>query len=73
MKINAPILFIEINKNDYIFAAGSTNENYQFSLVFYKKIPLIGIRNNKFDDLNLILKTIKENIYLIEKKTRLYF
>ena len=68
MKINAPILFIEINKNDYIFAAGSTNENYQFSLVFYKKIPLIGIRNNKFDDLNLILKTIKENIYLIEKK-----
>ena len=51
MKINTPILFIEINKYDYIFAAGSTHENYQFNLVFYKKIPLIGIRNNRFDDL----------------------
>ena len=37
MKINAPILFIEINKYDYIFAAGNTNENYQFNLVFIKK------------------------------------
>ena len=68
MKINAPILFIEINKYNYIFAAGNTYENFQFNLDFYKKIPLIGIRNNRFDDLNLILKTIKENVYLIEKK-----
>ena len=41
------------------FAAGNTYENFQFNLDFYKKIPLIGIRNNRFDDLNLILKTIK--------------
>ena len=33
MKINAPILFIEINKYDYIFAAVKHYENYQFNLV----------------------------------------
>ena len=53
MKIKSPIFLLR-NKYNYIFAAGNTH--FQFNLDFYKKIPLIGIRNNRFDDLNSILK-----------------
>ena len=68
MKNNFPKLLIEINNFELIFVVIETNENDHFSLLHSQKIPHEGISEKRIDDLNLFLKLIKENIYLIEKK-----
>ena len=68
MSNNSPILFIEINNFDFIFAVGNKNENDHFTLIYSKKVPQDEIDNKRFNDFNLLMKILKENIYLIEKE-----
>ena len=72
MQINSPVLFVEINNFEYVFVAGDKLENDQFNFLFSQKVPLAGVSDKRFTDLNLAIKIIKENIYFIEKKNRLY-
>tara|TARA_B100000886_G_scaffold230946_1_gene161207 strand:+ start:297 stop:1490 length:1194 start_codon:yes stop_codon:yes gene_type:complete len=69
----SPTLFIEINNFEYVFLVGDKNEDDCFSVIYSKKIPIAGIKNERIDDLNLVSKMIKENIYLIEKKVNYTF
>ena len=73
MKNLFPILFVEINNLEYIFAAGDKNENNHFKLIFKKIVPNLGINNSKILDFDLTHNTIKENIYLIEQKLKFTF
>ena len=68
MQDTFPTLFIEINNFEYIFNVGHKNKNERFSLIYSKIVPQEGISNKRVDNLNLVSKIIKENIYLIEKK-----
>ena len=61
-------LYLEINNSNFAFFVVS-NENLDNIKIIYKlEIPLSGITDNRFSDFELSFKTIKENIYLIEKK-----
>lgn len=73
MQNNQPVLFIEINDTEYIFVVGSKDEKENFSLIYSKSIPQEGISNKRIDNLNLVTKIIKENIYFIEKKIDFIF
>ena len=73
MKNNFPKLLIEINNFEIIFVVIETNENDHFSLLNSHKIPHQGFSENRIDNFDLFLKLIKENIYLIEKKTDYVF
>ena len=66
MQNNSPTLFVEINDFEYIFIAGYNNEDNKFSLL-YSKSSTGRIINKRVNDLNLVSKIIKENVYLIEK------
>ena len=68
MRNNPSILIIEINKNDFIFICGKSDENFNFELIQEVKVPLNGIEKNKIKDSQLVRKIIKENIIDIEKK-----
>ena len=68
MQNNSPKLLIEINNFELIFVVIERNENDGFSLLYSQKIPHQGISEKRINDLNLFLRLIKENIYLIEKK-----
>ena len=73
MKNLFPILFVEINNLEYIFAVGDKNENNHFKLIYKKIVPNLGINNSKILDFDLTHNTIKENIYLIEQKLKFTF
>ena len=73
MRNNPSILIIEINKNDFIFICGKSDENFNFELIQEVKVPLNGIEKNKINDLQLVRKIIKENIIDIEKKINFSF
>ena len=73
MKNLFPILFVEINNLEYIFAAGDKDENNHFKLIYKKIVPNLGINNSKILDFDLTHNTIKENIYLIEQKLKFTF
>ena len=61
-------LYLEINDLNFIFFI-TENDNDNDLKVKYKLItPLKGIENNRVSDLKKISDTIKENIFLIEKK-----
>ena len=61
-------LYLEINDLNFIFFV-TENVNDNDLKVNYKLItPLKGIENNRVSDLKKISDTIKENIFLIEKK-----
>ena len=68
MQNNSPKLLIEINNVELIFVVIERNENDRFSLLYSQKIPNEGVSEKRITDLNLFLRLIKENIYLIEKK-----
>ena len=68
-----PILFVEINNLEYIFAVGDKDENNHFKLIYKKIVPNLGINNSKILDFDLTHNTIKENIYLIEQKLKFTF
>ena len=65
-------LYLEINNSNFAFFVVS-NENLDNIKIIYKlEIPLSGITDNRFSDFELSFKTIKENIYLIEKNLILH-
>ncbi len=73
MRNNPSILIIEINKDDFIFICGKSDENFNFELIQEVKVPLNGIEKNKIKDFHLVRKIIKENIIDIEKKINFSF
>ena len=73
MKKESLSLYIEINNFNLIFFAGATEDKNNFKTVLKLVIPLIGISDNRVSDFEKILNTIKENIYIIEKKLNFTF
>ena len=73
MQIKTPVLFIEINKLNFTFVVGDENQDKNFHIIYKDNIPLKGIEDNKFTDLDLVMQTIKKNIYSIEQKINFVF
>mgnify|MGYP001487739633 FL=1 len=73
MQNNTPKLIVEINKDDFIFIYGKSDENFNFELIQEVKVPLNGIENKKIKDTQLVGKIIKGNIFEIEKKINFAF
>ena len=73
MEIYSPKLFLEINKSEYIFAAGDKNEKDDFKLIYKFVTPMQGIKNYKITDLEIVVNTIKKNILIIEQKFNFTF
>ena len=73
MKIYSPSLFIEIDNSEYIFTVGDIDEKENFNLIYEHKVLLRGIENFKITSLDLILKDVRTNIYLIEQKLNFTF
>lgn len=73
MQSNSPILYIEINKTEYIFAVGLNDEENYFKLIHKESIPIQGITNNQITDFEAVYNTLKKNIYLIEQKINFTF
>ena len=73
MKTNSLNLFIEINNLEFVFVVvDRINDNYS-KIIFKQKIPIKGIEENKIIDHYLILKTLKDEIYSLEKKLNSIF
>ena len=66
-------LFIEINRFEYIFSVGSSDQNNLFNIEKKISTPLKGIEKNKIVDFEIVYKILSENIYLIEQKTNFTF
>jgi cell division protein FtsA len=73
MEIESPNLFIEINSSEYVFSVGDENEQGDFRLIYTFTVTIKGIENFRIINLELVFKTIKENIYLIEQKLNFTF
>jgi len=73
MEIYSPILFIEINNSEYIFAVGDENKKKDFKIVYKYIEQLKGIQKNRITDFDLVFNTIKKNIYAIEQKLNFTF
>ena len=61
-------LYIEINKINFIFFVGESDDQENFRIIYELPIPLEGIEDNRITDLKKFFNTIKDNIYLIEQK-----
>jgi len=73
MKNSSPKLFIEINNSEYIFCVGHEDEQSEIQFIYKIIIPIKGIKNYRIVDFNLVFNSIKENIYLIERKFNYIF
>ncbi len=73
MKTSSPKLFIEINNSEYIFCVGHEDEQSEIQFIYKIIIPIKGIKNYRIVDFNLVFNSIKENIYLIERKFNYIF
>ena len=73
MEINSPSLFIEINNSEYIFTAVDDNEDKSLKIIYKCNVPIQGIEKFRITDFDLILKTLKKNIYLVEEKLNFTF
>ena len=65
--------YVEINEFDYIFYIGENDEQKNFKVLYEYKVPLNGIKNSQILDVNIVLNTIKKNIYFIEHKLNYTF
>ncbi len=70
---NTLSLFIEINRLEYIFSVGSSDQNNLFNIEKKISTPLKGIEKNKIVNFEIVYKILSENIYLIEQKTNFTF
>jgi len=73
MNLNSPILFIEINKLEFIFGVGEHDEISGFKLLYNQTTPIEGIVDNKIIELERISEILKNGIYSIEQKLNLNF
>ena len=54
MHLNSPILFIEINKSEFVFVVINKSENDNYKILYSGSIPLSGIIETKIMDLESI-------------------
>ena len=73
MDIRSPNLFIEIDNSKYIFSVGGDDEQGNFKVIYKSVDSIQGIENRRIINLELVFKSIKENIYLIEQKMNFIF
>ena len=62
------ILFLEINRDNFSFSVGENDEQNNFKMDYELNVPIEGIENERFSDLEKAFNLIKENIYLVEQK-----
>ena len=67
MKTNYPHLCIEINEKKIIFLVVKYNEELQFTALESKIINSVGFSNGKIFDINILSKTIKDTLDVIEE------
>ena len=68
MELNQPILFIEINDLNFIFAAAIQDENQNIKVIEKMITPNKGIDKNKIINIDQASEEIKNNVAAIEKK-----
>ena len=68
MSDKSPKLFVEINKFELLYFVGQDDEKNEFKLIYSNKILIESFNEKKFDNLELILINLKDNIYKIEQK-----
>ncbi len=73
MQTNPINLFIEINNFEFVFVVVESVDDNNSKIIFIDNIPIQGITDKKIVNYNLILTTLKEKIYLLEKKLKFIF
>ncbi len=73
MQTDIPTLFVEINDQNYIFAAGKYDENQKFKIIEKIVTPNEGIEEKRFTNIDLAQRLIKKNIQNIEDKINFIF
>lgn len=73
MRFNLPTLYIEINKENFIFFVVDISENNNFELLHKNSVPIQGINEKKISDFQLIIDLFKKNIYSIEQELNFTF
>jgi cell division protein FtsA len=73
MKIHSPKLFVEMSNSDFIFAVGDEIDQGNFKLIYKLSKPMTGIEKYQITDFDLVLNTIKNNIYTIEQELNYTF
>ena len=72
MQTKSHFLFLEIDNQEFIFAASEGFDD-NFKLLKKKSFPIKGIINKKILDLELICETFKDIIYSFEKELNITF
>ena len=73
MQTDIPTLFVEINDQNYIFAAVKYDENQKFKIIEKIVTPNEGIEEKRFTNIDLAQRLIKKNIQNIEDKINFIF
>ena len=73
MKMNTYFILIEINHSEFVFSVGNKYEEKKIKFIHSQSVPIEGIENLKFTDLDLVIKLIKKNIIIIEQKLNYIF
>ena len=73
MQTNDLILFIEINDFNFIFVAGSYDNDHNFEIVEKIIAPIKVLNKNKLTNIDEASKLIKKNVQIIEKKYNFIF
>ena len=60
MKTDIPILFVEINDLNYIFAVGGYDDSQNFKIIEKIVTPNEGINKNKFANIHQAQEVIKK-------------
>ncbi len=68
MKNSKPLLYIEINDENFVFFVLESNEQDNFDIVYKSLAPLEGFENNRISDLEKIYEILRKNIHDIEQK-----
>lgn len=68
MQINKPYLFIELSDLKYIFLIVKYDEAFNFEILTISIVKSEGIKDGKIINADVVIKNIKKNLDLIEKK-----
>ena len=71
--MNTYFILIEINHSEFVFSVGNKYEEKKIKFIHSQSVPIEGIENLKFTDLDLVIKLIKKNIIIIEQKLNYIF
>ncbi len=71
--MNTYFILIEINQSEFVFSVGNKYEEKKIKFIHSQSVPIEGIENLKFTDLDLVIKLIKKNIIIIEQKLNYIF